>query len=392
MKQMKAKTFVILMICAFVAALCVLAGAIRMAQSVWGREHNWRNGYIDVLSHFTNREEKANYILQADLPHTAFILGGSKSAALEPDLLNSYTNEQFYNFFVGNGNFRDYELYTNFLLSKYKGTVKEIILHLSSHESETFIHKESDFIPAAIAMSIPEKLQSEFRFLKKYYLNLQTFFDLYKSRLYEKDSGITNEYGARTRFGDDRTQKLLETAPVKYQNDVFAYWGKYENCIRSLFYGEVYLAGCDKNIEALRHIKAMCDSRGVKFTVVIGPTFIAEIYKYKTLRYAEYLKEIVDVCGEVWNFSGINAIDMNPHNFANGGHYFIFVGDKMIETMYSTEPNTSDMDSFGILLTSDNIGAYIESQREKWRALKAEYDKTGAITLQGKTDASYLGK
>ena len=64
----------------------------------------------------------------------------------------------------------------------------------------------------------------------------------------------------------------------------------------------------------------------------------------------------------------------------------------MIETMYSAEPNTSDMDSFGILLTSDNIGAYIESQREKWCALKAEYDKTGAITLQGKTDASYLAR
>ena len=123
------------------------------------------------------------------------------------------------------------------------------------------------------------------------------------------------------------------------------------------------------------------------------PTFIGEIHKYTTPQFSQYLKDLVAIT-PIWNFSGLNDVDLNPYNFCDGGHCFTFVADKMIEIAYgnSSTPNTTDLDTFGILLTPDNIDAYIARQREKWLALKAEYNATGTITLKGKDDESYLGK
>ena len=384
---MKSKTFVLLIISAFISAVCVLATCMILTQKVREKTYDWRTGVTNQGNAMTGRQEKADFLSQNNLPFNAFIIGGSKAGALKAETFEKYSDKRFYNFYVSSGNFRDFGLYANFMLNKYKGSTKEIVLHLSSHESEKF--SRIPFIPIQMQKNLFSKVHSFAQIFRERFLNINTFIAIKNDR--KLPVGVSSSTGSRSDADDEYIQKSLKDES-KFKNDVLSYWESYDKAIQDLFYQNVSLSACKKNIEELKRIKASCAEKGVKLTVVIGPTFIAELYKYKSKEYAQYLKDIISVVGEVWNFSGINAVDLNPYNFYNGGHCWIFVGDKMIETMYSETPNTSDMDAFGILLNKDNIEQYIENQREKWRELKAEYDETGTIQLQGKSDKSYLGQ
>ena len=390
---MKSKTFVLLLLSAFFAAMIVLASANIFANATWSKQlkSDWKSGRIWGSDAWAMIENKTNYISQKGLSYNAFLFGGSKSGAIQPRTLKEYTGDDFYNYWTNGGCFENYEMFCNHILKTYKD-INEVIICLSSHEVEHF-KAGWKLVPSKIQKMPFAYWKIKAKLLKEKYLNINTFTDLYKKRNTENLEPLMFSDGGRD--CSLYFEKRNEDEEKFIKERVLPYWhlqdGGWEKSLHDLFYREPQLLACDENIAALKRIKANLDARGIKLTIVIMPTFVAEIHKYTTPQFTQYLKDLVAV-QQVWNFSGLNDIDLNPYNFSDGGHCFDFVGDKMIETMYSPEPNTADMDSFGILLTSDNIGAYIESQREKWRALKAEYDKTGAITLQGKTDASYLAQ
>ena len=360
---------------------------------MWSKnlKSDWRSGRIWGSDAWSMIEYKTNYISQKNLPYNAFIFGGSKSSAMQPAKLKTYTGDDFYNYFTGNGCFENYEMYVNYVLKIYKN-INEIILCLSSHEVEHY---------GALRELVPSNIQNipfaffkvRMKLFKEKFLNITTFIDLYKNRNKENLDPLLHADGSR-----DHSLYFAkrEEDPEKYiKKRVLPFWnlqdGGWEKSMHDLFYREPQLPACDDNIAALKRIKAKLDSRNIKLTVVIMPTFISELHKYATPQFSQYLKDLVSIIG-VWNFGGINDVDLNPYNFTDGGHCFYYVADKMIETMYSPAPNTSDMDAFGIFLNDGNIEEYLASQKQKWLKLKAEYDDTHTIALQGKDDPSYLGK
>lgn len=384
---MKTKTFSILTIISYLCATLFLLGITAFINRI-DNSYNWKTGTVKADNSLLARQLKTNYISQKKMMQNAFILGGSKAGALQPEKLKNYTENDYYNLYVPQGNFRDYGLFVNYLLNTYDRSIQEFILHLSSHESEKF--SKVPYIPIQMQRNVFSKIHSYLQFIQQEYLILD------KTKLIEDLKKRNNkpilftEFGARNPLSDLYRQTELEKNPKVFKKTVFSYWGKYETALNNLFKQTVNLPACERNIEELRKIKKVCDSKNVKLNIVIGPTFIGELYKYASSQYIKYLKDIVSIC-PVWNFSGINDIDLNPYNFINGGHYFYFVGDKMIETIYSPIPNTTDMNAFGILLTKDNIDQYIESQHQKWLKLKAEYEATGTVKLYEMDDPSYLG-
>lgn len=386
---MKPRTFAALSAAAFLSALCLLAGCIFAAHRLWGTDR--RPGVTDQCNAIIGRQEKADYISGGNCAHTGFVIGGSKAGALRAEVLNSFAGGDYYNFYVSSGNFRDFDLYAGYILKECTDA-ESIILHLSSHEAEKFMR--IPYIPVQMQSNPLSRLHSLGQFVREKYLGLQTF-NLLRSRRRADTGviGISCATGERDAADDAFVYSSYEADPQKFCRDVLCYWTDWDSALKSLFRltKEPPLPACEKNIRALRRIKSECGQNGVKLTVVIGPTFIAECHRYASGRYVQYVKDIVSVLGSVWNFSGINDVNMNPHNFYNGGHCWLFVGDKMIEAMFAGEPNVSDMDAFGILLTPENVNAFIARQKEKWQELKLEYECTGTIALQTKQDASYLG-
>ena len=191
-----------------------------------------------------------------------------------------------------------------------------------------------------------------------------------------------------------------ENPEIYIKNRVLPYWrlqdGGWERELHDLFYTQPQLKSCQDNIDAFKRMKAKFDARGIKLTIIVMPTFAAELFKYATPQFSDYLKELTAI-KDIWNFGGINNVNINPYNFSDGGHCFDFVAENIIAKVFSHSANSSevsstDLDAFGVLLTTENIDAYIARQTEKWMSLKAEYDATGTIALQGKDDASYLGE
>ena len=387
-KKMKATTFVILLISAFLTAFCVLVGANVFATRMWNKNlrSDWKSGRILGSDAWTMMEYKTNYISQKNLPYNAFLFGGSKSSAMQPSELKVHTGYDFYNYWTNSGCFENYEMYIDYILKTYKD-IKEIILCLSSHEVEHY-DALRELVPSNI-QNVPFAFAKvRLKFFKEKFLNISTFIDLYNSRNTENLHVLTRPDGSRdfSLFFAKR-----EADPEKYIKRRVLRGEDWEESLHDLFYAEPQLSACDENIAALKRIKAKLDGRNIKLTVIIMPTFIGELCRYATPQFAQYLKDLVSVT-DVWNFGGINDVDLNPYNFSDVGHCFDYVANKMIETVYSPTPNTSDMDAFGILLNKGNIEEYLETQKQKWLALKAEYDSNRTIALQGKNDQSYLGK
>ena len=47
-------------------------------------------------------------------------------------------------------------------------------------------------------------------------------------------------------------------------------------------------------------------------------------------------------------------------------------------------------EGFGVLLTQDNIEAYLQQRQQDYETLRAEYESTGTVALLPKEDASYI--
>lgn len=212
------------------------------------------------------------------------------------------------------------------------------------------------------------------------------------SRRIPKDEDGTNIYelspqGSRSIAYDRYNQNRIKSDTAAFKKEVLSYWTDYDMAIENLFCMEQRLPACDDNIAALRRIKAKCDERGITLTVVLAPTFVSELYMYKSPQFWDYFRAIAEV-QPFWNFSGINAVSMNPYNFVNGGHYFYFIGDRMANIMFAPDENAADgdadfggMDDFGQLITPENVDEYIARQTELWLTLKDEYERTGTVML-----------
>lgn len=344
---------------------------------------------------FISREDKTAYIKRNTDLYDTFILGGSKAGGYRPEVLNDLNDSNAYNFHTTGGCFYDYENYIRFLLTN-NTQIKEIILNLSSHEISGFIRNKS--LPSYIQSNCFAKFYYRVMYYREKYLSFDRFWYMRNALTALRESWLYDmEGGARIEIDEYYYELYENNVDIDLWNiEVFNYWGEYETCLADLFNlkPEDNLPFCNQNIDSLGRIKSMCDEKGVKLTVIIAPTFIAEVFKYASPDFAQYLKNLVNVCPEgIWNFGGINQVSLNPYDFLNGGHCFKWVLDEILQIIYGEEsvPNTSDMNAFGVLLTPENIDSYLASQTERWQELKTEFEQTGTIKLQTKDDASYIG-
>ena len=153
---------------------------------------------------------------------------------------------------------------------------------------------------------------------------------------------------------------------------------RYTKSLKKLFAGKDPSApAINDNITAMKQIKELCDANDVTLKVVIGPTFLAEMYKFEGQEYYNYLRELVQIT-DIWDFSGFLLENRNPYNFVNEGHYKNVVADLMVNIMYGK----TERDGFGILLTKDNIEDYLAKRQADYEELKQEYEATGNVALE----------
>lgn len=100
--------------------------------------------------------------------------------------------------------------------------------------------------------------------------------------------------------------------------------------------------------------------RNSRFIIYTTPITINQLKNYKKNNYLQYyfrwLRELVEVFGEVHHFMYPNAITKDLNNFFDPTHMMPFVGDKIAR--YISEGQK--FEDFGITLTKDNIEKFIQ--------------------------------
>lgn len=329
------------------------------------------------------REKKAEYLKKHLDEYDSFILGGSKAGSLYPETLYKYTNEKFYNFFTANGCFEDYERFVKFIVKNKKTETKEIILHLSLLETENYSNYDSS--PSVMIDNVFLRVIHKIKVSSNFYLSFENFkLSLKRNKNTQKKNYISERDGVISTEIQKKYRENLQDSKSFYKH-MLSYNEVYEKSLYDLFYKYSSLKACEKNIESLKGIQLLCKENNIEFKIIIGPTFVTELYRYHSEDLTGYFKEIAEI-QPFWNFSGFNYINMDSANFYNGGHYLWTIGDKMIDKIYSKniEPSSESigkMEQFGQIITSQNIDLYINNQKEIWKMLKSQYDLTGKINI-----------
>jgi len=75
--------------------------------------------------------------------------------------------------------------------------------------------------------------------------------------------------------------------------------------------------------------------------------------------YSNWIREIVNVFGSVYDFMGVNEFNENLENFRDSNHYCPDVGVRLSERLNGVGERT---DGFGALVTQQILGAHLARQ------------------------------
>lgn len=331
------------------------------------------NYFVDPFNYFDkeytgvfscSQYYKAKYILDNPDEYDCFIIGGSNSGVLNPELIDKYANYKTYSMTFEAGNWYNYYFYTRFLIENTD--VKYIVLHLSSTEmyyTGDLTSSESRRTPALIKNSRIEEIKESIHFfsrgVKLGKAGDNTLIRLKRNGMFDWSIVLANYKENPEEF----VQQYVLT--------------DYEDRISKMDYSDIEEENIEEAIDYAKQIRKLCDDNDVELVVISGPVFISKRPEFECDAYYEYLQRLVGIM-DVYDFSDVTKVNANPYNFYDYAHYNDVLGEKVINTVFGN----ASSDIGGEKLSSVNIGEYIQNRREKYRKLLKEYQSTGTVEYE----------
>jgi len=130
----------------------------------------------------------------------------------------------------------------------------------------------------------------------------------------------------------------------------------------------------ENNLNAFKSIKM--SNKNSKFIVFITPVhksiYLSMIKNGLIDDYKRWLGEIVDVFGEVYDFTGINSVNINKDNYKDPQHFNPKIGDLVAKRIMNQSLEEVPED-FGILVNKDNIQQYVENINKRDKMSHKKY-------------------
>lgn len=300
---------------------------------------------IDFYAYNMNNNPRVAKIAYLDRHHDkydSYVVGGSKSSSLSPDLLNQYfEGASFYNMMMYGGDFYDYEKTIHYLVENYE--VENIILHMSMQEIDHYNQQNKN-----INTELSEKVLSDNRV--KYYfkyltLNLEHSFKKLQGLLQRKMDPM-----AYATFIPEKGVYNKSVRDVEPLGTLEQFLDNYPEFLEPLW--PLYGTSIDDNTAALGRIKSYLEERGITFTFVAAPTYHIEMDRYQTEDIKKLWRSLAGVT-DFWDFTGYNSMAYDARNFYDRMHYRNSVGALMLHTMFSNEPK--QLEDFGHYTTASNV-------------------------------------
>ncbi|KAB8136759.1 polysaccharide deacetylase family protein [Gracilibacillus oryzae] len=294
------------------------------------------------------RVAKIAYLDEHHEEYDSYIIGGSKSSSISPELLNKYYGDaSFYSMMMYGGDFHDYEKTLYHLIDNYE--VKNIVLHMSLQEIGHFHEEATDFKQSLHAKVTDEPLLPFY--LKYLWLNPAYGYD--KLAGFGENaidpmaySQIIPETGVYNKV--ERDKEDIDNLDEFWQN----------NPNFELPIGKVEGQAIDQNVESLKRMKEYAEEHGATFTFITGATYKSELQKYNMEELKEYWVKLAEVT-DFWDFSGYTSMSNDPRYYYDSMHYRNSVGEMMLGYIYD-DPEVYVPEEFGHYTTKDNVEEHIE--------------------------------
>ena len=116
-------------------------------------------------------------------------------------------------------------------------------------------------------------------------------------------------------------------------------------------YGEM-----EKELQAIKEMKEICDDNGIEFIVITMPMlWITYNESVDKLYYTEFMKRLSEIT-DYYNFSGLNEITRDQNNYFDPSHFGAEIGDIVLSCLNGQEvPEELYEDGFGWYVTEENI-------------------------------------
>jgi hypothetical protein len=294
---------------------------------------------------------KIEYLLKHEQPD-AFILGSSRVNFYDAELASSLSHHNYYNMTA----FNDYPLSIRKKLEWLVSTrkINQIILgmdydHQAMDETKDsdllrqehplisqepklkFYYKYTAFQPETLILCIQSNLEKEVKNIFNITIGQSKLLRKDQLRRKDPDGYVTSNFKPASKI--EGKNKLLKEEPKKL-----------------------------KSIQELQKIINIANIKNIKATIIINPLNHHRFITFDIDSYETWIRRMVNVAGQVWDFSGINSITKNDQYYYEDTHFTKQVGDLVLSKIFNNQQLLKDIPKdFGILVTKDNLNSHIES-------------------------------
>jgi hypothetical protein len=335
------KKWVIATLSLILIPLMVIAGFNFFMDPLWNFNHS--HGYNQIQMSFNERQQKTNLITFGRHDYNALILGSSRVT-----YINQYDFPEIkaFNYALNNMLLSEYNDYINYAKKQVGHDFECIIIGLDFFATNKNLELPSKFEPPSYYFAQSGQLAYRYKTL------LSTDVLKYARKNYEAgQQGLPQSYA----YNRANVKTLVAATPEDRQwliNKNLKWYGE-------TVYGPNYQYDSVKPVlQALK--KANPGTRFILFTTPSSDLLFRLLVEQGRFNdYARWIRDCVEVNGEVYNFMYPNSITSELSNYYDASHFYPQIGTFIAHriTDYPDEDIPAD---FGIRVTSENLEQHLQ--------------------------------
>lgn len=265
--------------------------------------------------------------------YDSYVLGASSAAAYSPEVLNAYTGGRFYNLSVQRDNAQDFYALADYLTENYE--VRELLVALSP---------ETAMQSAAPSLSDRLHCKASGESAAGFYLRY-AFADP-RHALRKIAAGLRGDEPLEALVSDDERSGGLAN-DLENVGDAEAYAANHAGAF--VCGGQnVPLPEASACVQAVERLRALCEERGVRLTVVFSPVYGGVWERLDRQQLGAFRDALAEVT-EYWDFA-YSSVSADARCFTDKTHFRAAVGTMALARIFGDDARYIPED-FGRLVT-----------------------------------------
>jgi hypothetical protein len=335
---MKAKKWINLFIIFSFLTILFIVSINYIIDPLWTFSHS--NKFNNNQDGFDERQQKSNFIFNNGLKDfDGILLGSSRSTFINQ---NSFKNMKIYNYALNAIKPNEYKDYINF--AKKNKDFEYIIIGLdffgTNLLTEAKIEKPQYYINTTQSPFYKYKMLLSLSTFKKSFKNIEN--SLFGEKVFYDRNNIKYQLVVSEAERIKNYSMNIISQTSNFSDTKYIYNNEYMNILKELK-------------------KENPNTKFIIFTSAITSNLLVSILKdeKRINEYERWLKETLEIFGEINHFMTINSITRNLNNYPDADHAYPNIVSLIAKKI--SEKNSAEIPKdFGILLTKENINNYLE--------------------------------